>query len=164
MRSIPVDRRKGEAVITKRLRIGWLATTIGLAVLVAACAGGEGAVPTRPAISAANVAATQATKLGIKPGESGPPGLQLFQSQGCAGCHTLKGGANGTGPTLGTIGTVAATRKPGTEAAAYIRESIVAPNAFVVQGFQTGVMPQTYNQTLTAEQIDQLVAFLLEQK
>jgi hypothetical protein len=65
---------------------------------------------------------------------------------------------------LSTIGTVAASRKPGMDAAAYVRESITNTNAFVVQGFQPNVMPTTFGQTLNAEQIDQLVNFLLEQK
>ena len=38
----------------------------------------------------------------------------------------------------------AATRKPDYDAARYIHESIVSPGAFVVEGFNNGVMPQTF--------------------
>jgi hypothetical protein len=68
------------------------------------------------------------------------------------------------GPDQSTIGTTAATRKPGMDAAAYIRESIVDPNAFVVSGYQPGLMPPNFGQLMTPEQIDQLVNYLLEQK
>jgi nitric oxide reductase subunit C len=52
------------------------------------------------------------------------------------------------------------------DAAGYLRESIVSPSAHIVPGtiYSAGgrsFMPDNYDQTLTAEQIDQLVAYLL---
>jgi mono/diheme cytochrome c family protein len=150
-------------LMTYRRRAGLLAA-VGLMVVIAAC-GATTTTPTRPPISAANVSATATVKAGgAASGLNGSPGAQLFASQGCIGCHIVKGQGGAVGPNQSTIGTVAATRKPGLDAAGYIRESIVNPNAFVVPGFQPNVMPQTYGQTLTPEQIDQLVNFLLEQK
>lgn len=146
--------------------------------LLAACGGGGGApTPTAPAGPA-----PEAT-----PGEAIPPaggagavtgdpenGRQLFLAQGCGGCHVIEGveGAVGEiGPDLTTIATVAQERVDdpnytGTAetAAQYIRESIVDPNTFVVQGFQPNVMPQTFDETLADEQIDDLVAFLMQQE
>ena len=51
----------------------------------------------------------------------------------------------------------------------YIRESIVNPNAHVLQGptYSAGgrsLMPPDYGETLKAEQIDQIVAYLLTLK
>ncbi len=46
----------------------------------------------------------------------------------------------------------------------YLHESIVNPNAFVVEGFPSGVMYQNYGQDLSKQQIDDLVAFLLTLK
>ncbi|MFW5940714.1 MAG: c-type cytochrome [Chloroflexota bacterium] len=46
-------------------------------------------------------------------------------------------------------------------AEAYLRESIVEPDAHIVEGFQPGVMYQNYEEDLTEEQIDDLVAYLL---
>ena len=43
---------------------------------------------------------------------------------------------------------------------AYIKQSIVDPNAVVVSGFQSGVMPTTFGKTLSPEELDALVAFL----
>jgi mono/diheme cytochrome c family protein len=151
-------------LMTNRRRAGLLVASVGLLVAIAACGGGT-PTPTRPPISAANVGATATAKAGgTASGPNGSPGAQLFTAQGCIGCHMVKGQGGVVGPNLSTIGTVAATRKPGMDAAAYIRESIVNTNAFVVPGFQPNVMPATFGQTLTPEQIDQLVNYLLEQK
>jgi hypothetical protein len=43
----------------------------------------------------------------------------------------------------------------------YSRQSILEPNAHVVEGFVPGTMPQDWGDGLTAEQIDQLVAYLM---
>ena len=61
------------------------------------------------------------------------------------------------------VGETAATRRDGTSAEDYIRESILNPNAFVVEGFQPNIMPQNYSQQLNSQQVDDLVAFLLAQ-
>jgi hypothetical protein len=45
----------------------------------------------------------------------------------------------------------------------YIYESILRPNAYVVDGFQKGLMPQTFETTLTPQQLADLLAFLLTQ-
>ena len=92
-------------------------------------------------------------------------GKQVYMSAGCAGCHLIEGVSNGVvGPNLTKIGEVAATRKDGVSAEEYIRESILNPNAFVVETFQPNLMPQTYSQQLDNKQLDDLVAFLLAQK
>ena len=44
--------------------------------------------------------------------------------------------------------------------AQYVHESIVDPNAYVVQGFSAGLMPQNFSQVLKPQQIADLVAFL----
>jgi len=48
-------------------------------------------------------------------------------------------------------------------AGAYLVEAIVDPGAFVVEGFQDGVMPPNYGQRLSAQQLADLVAFLMSQ-
>jgi Cytochrome c len=72
--------------------------------------------------------------------------------------------ANGVtivGPSLKGVAVRAATRKPGYTAIAYLRESIMYPNAYVVQGFNPGIMPQTFGQQLSKQQIDDVVSYLL---
>lgn len=90
-------------------------------------------------------------------------GAQLFRSQGCSGCHTLQGQGGQVGPNLTGISAAAATRQPGQDAATYLREAIVQPNTFIVPGYQPGVMPGNYGQTLRAGQVDDLIAYLLTQ-
>ncbi|HET7856652.1 MAG TPA: cytochrome c [Gaiellaceae bacterium] len=88
--------------------------------------------------------------------EAGNPaaGKQVFDANGCGGCHTFKpAGSNGKiGPDLDE----ALKGKDAT----FIRESIVDPNAEIAKGYQPNVMPQTYGQQLTSKQIADLVAFL----
>ena len=60
----------------------------------------------------------------------------------CGACHIVeKGITTHHGPNLSEIGRVAASRKPGMTAAAYILESILEPAAFVAPTNRAG-MPQ----------------------
>jgi mono/diheme cytochrome c family protein len=88
-------------------------------------------------------------------------GEQIFQAAGCASCHRLsKAGATGTvGPSLEDLASAAGQREPGKSADEYVRESIVEPDAFTVQGFQRGAMP-AFDQ-LDDEQLKMLVDYLL---
>jgi mono/diheme cytochrome c family protein len=85
----------------------------------------------------------------------GGPGAQVFANNGCSGCHTLAAaGAGGTvGPDLDEV-------LPG-QTPAEIEESIVDPEAKIVQGFPSGVMPPDYKTKISAEELDQLVEFLV---
>lgn len=80
---------------------------------------------------------------------------------GCPTCHSLEPGMIGLGPSLATAGAEAGARVAGTFAAVYLRESILAPDVFVVEGFAGGIMPVTYGDELTEQQVADLVAFLL---
>ncbi len=54
-------------------------------------------------------------------------GEQVYKSKGCAGCHMIAGGGSGFGPELTDIGA--------RRSAAFLRESIMAPEASVPEGF-----------------------------
>ena len=73
---------------------------------------------------------------------------------GCAGCHALAdaGSTATTGPDLDT------TLKGKDDA--FIRTSIVDPNAVIAKGFSAGIMPQSFGQSLSQQQLDGLVAYL----
>jgi cytochrome c oxidase subunit 2 len=43
---------------------------------------------------------------------------------------------------------------------AYLRNSILNPNAKVVQGYPANVMPQDYGERLTEEQINGLIEYI----
>ena len=86
----------------------------------------------------------------------GGPGAQVFANNGCSACHTLKaanaGGA--VGPDLDDV-------LPG-QTAAMITESIVDPNAKIEKGFPANVMPGNYEQQIPADQLKQLVSYLMQ--
>lgn len=100
-------------------------------------------------------------------------GEGLASTQGCVVCHVT----TPTGPAWPAsagepgIGSRAAARLSQTDYSGnaatpeqYLLESIVLPNAYVVPGFQPGVMPQNYGETLTAQQVADLIAYLLTLK
>jgi len=87
-------------------------------------------------------------------------GAKIFTGKGgCVGCHNAGSGGGTTGPNLSHIATEAETMKPGMDARAYISESIHDPQAFIVPGYPP-VMP-SFRGTLTEDEINQVIAFLL---
>jgi nitric oxide reductase subunit C len=101
-------------------------------------------------------------------------GEHLFRTvvPACTACHSLQQGVQLAGPSMAGVSeraakTIASPDYTGkaTDAEGYIREAIVAPSAHLVPGAMfsaSGVsfMPDTYAESLTEEQVDQLVAFL----
>lgn len=95
-----------------------------------------------------------------KQGTSGAAGgKSVFAANGCSSCHTFKpAGATGKiGPDLDNLPQYA--KKAGKPLDAFIRESIVNPNAYIAPGYSANVMPNTFG-TLPKAQLDALVAFL----
>jgi hypothetical protein len=91
-------------------------------------------------------------------------GQLVYQGAGgCTACHSLDANVAGVGPSFAGLSGRAPTRRPGYSAQAYVYESITNPNAYVVEGFQGGIMPQTFKQTLSAQQIADAIAFVLTQ-
>jgi cytochrome c oxidase subunit 2 len=74
----------------------------------------------------------------------------------CGACHTLsEAGTNGTtGPDLDQV-------LKGKDAA-FIKQSIVQPDAEIAKGFGKGIMPPNYGSTLSGAEVDALVKFLSE--
>jgi mono/diheme cytochrome c family protein len=81
-------------------------------------------------------------------------GAQVFETEGCTGCHTLAdaGSTATTGPALD--GALSGKSK------AFIEQSIVDPNKVVEEGYPPNVMPQTYGDSLSPEELDALVSYL----
>ena len=125
-------------------------------------AGAAGAAATPPAAGAATPGASPVAAAG---GGTGNPqnGAQLFVSKGCSGCHKIadiQGAVGQVGPELTHVGTVAASRKPGLDAEAYIRESVRQPAAFLAPGFPND-MPML---PVSDAELNDLVAMLLAHK
>jgi nitric oxide reductase subunit C len=102
-------------------------------------------------------------------------GEYLFRSTnpGCFACHSTSPGVTLVGPSVAGLGARAQEilgsegyAGSATTIEAYIRESILEPSAHLVEGPGTfavngqSVMPPNYDQTLSAGEIDQLVAYL----
>ena len=85
-------------------------------------------------------------------------GEGVFTTAGCGGCHTFgPAGADAqVGPSLDAIDPGSASLED------FVRESIVDPNAHIAQGYQPSVMPETYESSLSDEQLDALVQYLVE--
>lgn len=79
----------------------------------------------------------------------------------CATCHSLDG-TDLVGPSFEGLSERAGERIAGLSAEEYIRQSILTPSAYVVPGFSS-TMPQTYSRTLSEEDIENLIAFVMEQ-
>jgi cytochrome c oxidase subunit II len=88
-------------------------------------------------------------------------GLALFKSNSCISCHTLSAaGATGNiGPNLDNL--VAYAKQAHQPLDAFIRQSIVDPNAYIQKGYPKNVMPGTFGKALSKQQLDSLVQYLI---
>ena len=95
----------------------------------------------------------------------GSDGERVFNSASpitCTTCHSLDGTV-GLGPSLRGISERAGTQVAGLSAEEYLRESILDTNAFIVEGFPESLMPVNFSETLSAEEVDAVIAFLMTQ-
>lgn len=90
-------------------------------------------------------------------------GKTVFASNTCATCHTFTpAAASGTiGPNLDTAPAKDAKADGNMALAAFIKQSIVDPNAYIAQGFSKGLMPTSFGTSLSTTQLNDLVAFIL---
>jgi mono/diheme cytochrome c family protein len=103
------------------------------------------------AVDVAAYVASVAGVPGIEPPEFIAP---EFFATNCGGCHTL--GQAGTTGTIGPDLDQALAGKPPQQ----IGMDITDPDAVLAPGFPAGVMPQNYGDTLTPQQLQQLVRYL----
>jgi cytochrome c oxidase subunit II len=108
-------------------------------------------------LSAEDYAAWQAEQRGEGGGEEGggeADGAAIFESAGCAGCHTFEpaGSMAEIGPALDTL--------PGDAEA--IGRAIVEPNEDIAEGYQPNVMPGDFGDRLSDAELEALVQYLLQ--
>jgi len=89
-------------------------------------------------------------------------GEQLTLQNACTGCHNLDPDVQMVGPTWSNLAETAATRVEGESAIEYIYTSITDPNAHVVDGFPPNVMAPTYGDTLSDQDLADIITYLLE--
>ena len=82
-----------------------------------------------------------------------PKGQQIYEDNGCAGCHAIDNDATLVGPTLKGIGAK--------YDAAYLKDAIVNPDKDIPEGFYPGVMPPF---ALPDADVDELVKYMQSAK
>jgi hypothetical protein len=102
---------------------------------------------------------------------AGADAQSIIAGAGCVGCHLIGevGEDRKVGPDLSYVGLTAGGRVPGMSAAGYLRQSITDPNVYLAPECPNGpclagVMPQNYQERLTAAQIDLVVDYMLTLK
>ena len=88
-------------------------------------------------------------------------GVKISELQGCAGCHSLEDGEVLSGPSWYDIGNTVVGRVDGESPGLYLYNSITSPNSFIVKRFDSGVMPDNFQEILSDEEIGHLIAMLL---
>lgn len=94
----------------------------------------------------------------VPPAQPADPGYRLLDTKECLSCHTVDG-QEGIGPTLkGILGRKEKMTDGSTITvdAAYLRESIVKPEAKIVQGYDD-LMTKT---ELTDEEVEEIIEYL----
>lgn len=95
----------------------------------------------------------------------------VFTQNGCIACHSVEpDGPQQVGPTLAGLAASAAEiiadpnyTGNATTVEAYIQESILEPEAYIVEGYSP-LMPKTYAASLDEEELAALVDYLLTLK
>ncbi len=131
----------------KRLSILFVFVLV-LSVVLTACGGGGG----------------ESTDDAVAAGEELFSQTVIGSQAGCATCHSLDAGVVVVGPSMDGIGNRAGSTVSGTSAEDYLKESILTPDAYLVDSFPAGTMPQVWEDELSSEQVDQLVAYMLTLK
>ncbi|MBA3736439.1 MAG: c-type cytochrome [Actinobacteria bacterium] len=118
-----------------------------------------------PSVKQSTAAKTTTATAPASTAGSAAKGEAVFVSGGCGSCHTFKpAGARGAiGPDLDTKPAIDA-KKAHMPLAAFVRQSIVKPNAYLSPGYPKGVMPQSFAVQLSKMQLTDLVAFITSGK
>lgn len=92
---------------------------------------------------------------------AGVAGAAVFKNNACGACHALTaaGASATTGPDLDTLPALA--QRAGQPVDAFVRQSIVDPNAYVEKGYPKGLMPGTFGKALSKQELDALVQYLV---
>jgi mono/diheme cytochrome c family protein len=129
-------------VRTATVVAGGLAVAAAVMAVLAFATGGDDEQPARAPSGVATVE------------DARRDGLDVWVEQGCGSCHTFAA-AN----AHGELGPDLDANLAGVPAA-YIEESIVAPDKVAAAGYSTGMMPGDYASRIAPDDLDRLVTFL----
>jgi cytochrome c551/c552 len=87
----------------------------------------------------------------------------IGSNAGCVTCHSLEPDVVIVGPSMAafSLDAEAEGEELGMTAEEFVRQSILDPNAVLSYGYDPDLMPTNWDEVLTDEQVDQLVAYLL---
>ncbi len=86
-------------------------------------------------------------------------GETIFKSQ-CSSCHSATRDNVLVGPSMVGIAKRAGTEIKGMDAYDYLKQSILEPDAYLKEDFPN-VMPQTYSNILSGEDLNAVIQYLL---
>ncbi|MGB0386579.1 MAG: cytochrome c oxidase subunit II [Ardenticatenaceae bacterium] len=107
------------------------------------------------------------------PEEIAEYGIEVYQNNGCIGCHVLDvaGGVGAVGPTHNGLANTIQERindpayaGSATTVEEYLIESVREPNAYVVEGFNPGLMQPYTTEQISDEDLQILILMLLQQQ
>jgi mono/diheme cytochrome c family protein len=118
-------------------------------------------------VTASDIPAESHVTPGASPGSTGVSArvaggstdpMAIVRAAGCIGCHKIGTEGAAVGPDLTHVGARLT--------AAGIREAILQPDAKITKGFErfAGIMPKTFGDQLTANQLEALIRFLAARK
>ena len=132
-----------------------------------------GAAPKAPeaAVAPVDSVGTDLTTPELPLGDT-PAGEELATTLGCTACHILtdvgptwlaEAEPNGEGIGARAAARIGASDYSGTAATAeqYLREAIVLPDAFVVEGYPPSTMVMNYGEQLDAQNVADLIAYMM---
>ena len=129
---------------------------LALVLLLAACGGGGETADSGGDGSGADAANGESLYNQVTIGSASAPG--------CITCHSLEPDVVLVGPSHAGLANRAGTYKEGMSAEEYLRESIVDPDAHLVEGFTPGVMYQNFATDLKAGEVNDLIAYMMTLK
>jgi mono/diheme cytochrome c family protein len=132
-----------------------LALVLLVFLLAAGCGGGETAAPL-PETVEGTVAQEEAPTVAEGDPEGGRQVFLETAQPTCGSCHTY-----GPAETEAEIGPNLDESIAGASPE-QVYEAIVNPDAEIAEGFSSGLMPDTYGENLSEEQLADLVAFLTQ--
>ena len=99
-----------------------------------------------------------ATTVAAAPASTATDPMEILNANACLGCHVLDGTGTPIGASFDGIGSRVS--------AEYIREAILDPGVSVSEGFEgsLGMMPAMYGAQLTAQQLENVVTFLVNRR
>jgi cytochrome c oxidase subunit 2 len=98
------------------------------------------------------------TQIVVTPTREGHYTLVCTELCGLGHAFTPAGTNAAAGPNLDDVS--AAAEQAGVPVDEFVRQSITDPDAVVTEGYAAGVMPKTFGDSLSDEEIDALVAYL----